>query len=44
MVTNTSYFHAVYAIAAVIYAGYIVSLIVRTRRARARLESATRRS
>ena len=43
MVTNTSFYHAVYIIATVLYAGYIVSLAVRTRRARARLEAASRR-
>jgi len=32
----TGYFHAAYAIAAVVYAGYIFSLSVRAKRARKR--------
>ena len=42
MVTNTSFYHAVYIIATAIYVTYIMSLAVRARRARARLEAATR--
>lgn len=34
----TQYYHAAYTIAAFIYGGYIVSLVVRARRAKARLE------
>ena len=44
MVTNTAFYHAVYIIAAILYGGYIASLAVRVKRARARLEAATRRS
>ena len=42
MVTNTSFYHAVYIIATTIYVAYIISLAVRAKRARARLEAATR--
>lgn len=47
--TNTiqqvsGYYHAAYIIAAVVYGGYIVSLIVRGRRASAKLDAATRSS
>jgi hypothetical protein len=38
----TGYYHAAYTIAAIVYGGYVVSLIIRSRRAMARLESATR--
>lgn len=40
----TRYYHAAYIIAALVYGGYIVSLIARARSAVARLEAATRRS
>ena len=33
MPDNASYFHAAYVTAAVLYGGYIVSLVVRARRA-----------
>ena len=36
----TRYYHAAYIVAALVYGGYIISLIVRARRARARLEAA----
>ena len=38
------YYHAAYIIAAVVYGGYIVSLIVRARSAMAKVEAATRKS
>jgi hypothetical protein len=40
----TWYYHAAYLIAAVVYGSYVISLIVRARRASAKLEAATRRS
>jgi hypothetical protein len=36
MPDNAVFFHAAYAAAAVIYGGYVVSLVVRSRRTRAR--------
>ena len=36
MPDNAVYYHAAYIAAAVIYGGYIVSLVIRTRRARDR--------
>jgi hypothetical protein len=38
----TVYYHAAYTIAALIYGGYIVSLIVRARVAMGKVEAATR--
>lgn len=40
----TGYYHAAYIIAAFMYGGYIVSLVVRARRANARLDAAKRQS
>ena len=42
MVTTTVYYHAVYVIAAAIYGSYVASLILRARRARARLDAIPR--
>ena len=36
MPDNAVFFHVAYAVAVVIYGGYVVSLVVRSRRARAR--------
>ena len=44
MVTTTAFYHAAYAIAAIIYGGYVASLVVRARRARARLDAAKHQS
>jgi hypothetical protein len=41
--TVTEYFHAVYVLAALIFGGYAVGIVVAARKARARLESAGRR-
>lgn len=38
----TGYYHAAYVIAALVYGGYIISLVARTRRAMAKLGAATR--
>ena len=38
----TRYYHAAYIIAAVVYGGYVVSLIIRARRTMAKLEAAKR--
>jgi hypothetical protein len=38
----TKYYHAAYILAGVVYGGYIVGLIVRARRAMAKLEAAAR--
>ena len=38
----TWYYHAAYIIAAVVYGGYVTSLVVRSRLAMARLKAATR--
>jgi len=38
----TGYYHAAYGIAALVYGGYIVSLIARTRRAMAKIGPPTR--
>jgi hypothetical protein len=39
MPDNAIYYHAAYIAAAVVYGGYIVSLLVRSRRARERQEN-----
>jgi hypothetical protein len=38
----TGYYHAAYIIAAFVYGGYIVSLVVRARLALVKIEAATR--
>jgi hypothetical protein len=38
--TVTGYFHAVYALAAIIFGGYALGLVMASRRARARVEAA----
>jgi hypothetical protein len=40
----TGYYHAAYIVAAFVYGGYIVSLVVRARSAAAKIEAATRSS
>ena len=41
---TTTFYHAVYAIAAIVYGAYVASLVIRVRRATARLEAAKRQS
>lgn len=43
MQTVTVYFHVVYVLAAVILGGYTAAIVVAARKARARLEAASRR-
>jgi hypothetical protein len=43
MVTNTSFYHAVYIVATVLYVGYIVSLALRAKAARARIDTIRQR-
>jgi hypothetical protein len=38
----TGYFYTVYTLAALIFGGYVVGIVVAARRARARLESSAR--
>lgn len=44
MQTVTIYYHVVYALAAVIFGGYAVAIVVAARRAQARLDAAKRRA
>lgn len=41
--TVTVYFHAVYVLAAVIFGGYTAAIVLAARKARARLDAASRR-
>jgi hypothetical protein len=43
MQTVTGYFYVVYTLAALIFGGYAVAIVVAARRARARLDAASRR-
>ena len=43
MPDNAIYYHAAYIVAGVVYAGYIVSLVIRWRRVRRRQEQARSR-
>jgi hypothetical protein len=44
MQSVTGYFHAVYALAALIFGGYAIGIVLAAKRARTRLEAAKRRS
>ncbi len=43
MQTVTGYFYAVYVLAALIFGGYALGIVLAARKARARLDAATRR-
>jgi hypothetical protein len=38
----TGYYHAAYSVAALIYGGYVIALVIRARRARVQLDSVAR--